>query len=333
MQDQRSIITQKVCMALVRRDADQDTIDEIRSLLEVELAKCEVYERCTAVTVLDDSPRQYLKQYLAMKRIEGKSEKTIERYRYEIERLLWYCNKPLEDITANDIRLYLDYKKNSGKKPLSNRTLNNMRQVFSPFFAWLAYEDIIPKDPCIAVHQIKYRKTIRSVYSPTELQRLREACKTIRDTAMIDWLASTGCRVEEIATTQLSMIDWHDRSCIVIGKGNKERTVYFDDVTAMHLQMYLNTRQDVVDALFIGRGGKPLTKAGIQRAVKRIGERAGVQKVYCHRFRHTLASNLANKMPVAEVAAILGHDSIATTQVYVHSDAGSVAADYKRAMA
>ena len=320
-------------MALVRRNADQETIDEVRSLLEVELAKCEVYERCTAVAVLDDSPRQYLKQYLAMKRIEGKSEKTIERYRYEIERLLWYLNRPLEDITANDIRLYLDYKKNSGKKPLSNRTLNNMRQVFQPFFAWLTAEDIIVKNPCLSVHNIKCRKTVRSAYSKTDLQKLRETCDTIRDTAMIDWLTSTGCRVQEVSTTRLSMINWHDRSCVVIGKGNKERTVYFDDITAMHLQMYLNTRQDVVDALFVGRNGSPLTVSGIQQAVKRIGDRAGIAKVHCHRFRHTLASTLAVKMPITEVADIMGHDDISTTQVYVHSDAGSVAADYKRAMA
>jgi site-specific recombinase XerD len=333
MQDQRSIITQKICMTLIQHDADQELIDAVRSQLEIELAKCEVYERCTSVTVVDNSPYQYLQQYLNMKRIEGKSAKTVERYKYEINRLLWFCNKPLNEITANDIRLYLDHKKYSGKKELSNRTLNNMRQVFSPFFAWLAYEDIIPKNPCIAVHQIKYRKSVRTMYSPTDLQKLREACNCIRDTAMIDWLSSTGCRVEEVATTQLSMINWNERSCIVIGKGNKERKVFFDAVTAMHVQMYLNTRKDVVDALFIGRGGKPLTKAGIQRAVKRIGERAGVMKVYCHRFRHTLASNLATKMPVAEVAAILGHDSIATTQVYVHSDPAAIAADYRRVMA
>ena len=129
------------------------------------------------------------------------------------------------------------------------------------------------------------------------------------------------------------MIDWSARSCIIIGKGDKERTVYFDDVTAMHVQMYLNTRNDVLDALFLSRTGKPLTVGGIQQAVKRIGNRAGLVKVHCHRFRHTLASNLATKMPITEVADILGHDDISTTQVYVHSDPTTVASDYRRAMA
>ena len=333
MQDQRSIITQKICMTMIQHGADQELIDAVRDQLEVELAKCEVYERCTAVALVDNTPYQYLLQYLNVKRIEGKSSGTIARYKYEIERLLWYCHKPLKEITANDIRLYLDYRKHSGKKELSNRTLNNMRQVFNPFFAWLTAEDIIAKNPCLAVHQIKYRKTVRTLYSPTDLQKLREACSCIRDTVLIDWLISTGCRVEEVATTKLSMIDWNERSCIIVGKGNKERKVYFDAVTAMHMQLYLNTRKDMSDALFVSRSGSPMTKSGIQQAVKRIGQRAGVMKVYCHRFRHTLASNLAAKMPVTEVAAILGHDDISTTQVYVHSDPAAIAADYRRAMA
>ena len=333
MQDQRSIITSKICMTLIQHGADQELIDAVRNQLEVELSKYEVQERCTAVAVVDNTPYQYLQQFLNIKRIEGKSDKTIARYKYEIERLLWYCHKPLDEMTADDIRTYLDYKKRSGKKELSNRTLDNMRSVFSPFFVWLTAERIIPYNPCLAVHQIKYRKTVRIAYSQTDLQRLREACKTIRDTAMIDWLSSTGCRIEEVASTQLSMIDWNARSCIIVGKGNKERTVYFDSITAMHLQIYLNTRNDVTDALFVNRSGAPLTKGGIHQAVKRIGKRAGLTKVHCHRFRHTLASNLATKMPITEVADILGHDDISTTQVYVHSDPASTAADYRRAMA
>ena len=332
MQDQRSIITQKICMTLIRNGADQGLIDLVRNQLEVELAKCEVYERCTAVAVVDNTPYQYLQQYLNVKRIEGKSEKTIARYNYEIQRLLVYCAKPLKEISTDDIRLYLDYAKHAGKKVLSNQTVDNMRKVFGPFFVWLTAEQIIPYNPCLAVHHIKCRKTVRTAYSATDLQKLREACETIRDTAMIDWLASTGCRVEEVAITQLSMIDWNARSCIIVGKGNKERTVYFDSVTAMHMQMYLNTRSDVLDALFISRTGKPLTVGGIQQAVKRIGNRAGLAKVHCHRFRHTLASNLATKMPITEVADILGHDDISTTQVYVHSDPSTVAADYRKAI-
>lgn len=334
MMDHRTVITNKILMTLVKNDVEQTIIDEVRIQLEAELSKCEVYPRCTELATLDLSPFEYLKQFLDVKQIEGKSDGTIERYKYEISQLLFYFHKPLAEYTTNDLRAYLDYRKRNGKMKgtLSNSTLDGMRACYSAFFTWLTAEKIIEFNPCLALHKIKYLRSVKTSYSQIDLQRLRESCKTIRDTAMVDWLASTGCRVSEVATTRLSMINWHERSCVVIGKGNKERKVYFDDITAMHLQIYLNTRTDVVDSLFVGRGGKPLTTSGIQRAITRIGNRASVTKTHCHRFRHTLASNLATKMPIVEVAKILGHSNISTTQVYCHTNQESIMADYRRVM-
>lgn len=334
MRDKRASITQKIMMSLVKNNVSQNIIDETRTLLEVELAKCEVYDRCTDLAVVDLGPLKYLSDFLDTKKIEGKSDGTITRYRYEISKLLFYFHKPLKDYTTDDLRVYLDYRKHNGKyrKVLSNRTLDGMRKCYSSFFKWLTAERIIDWNPCLALHQIKYKKTVRKIYSSVEMQKLREACNTLRDTAMVDWFASTGCRVGEVESAKLSQIDWNERSIIVTGKGDKERKVYFNAVTAMHMEQYLVTRSDQTDSLFVGRGGKPLTIGGIQQAVKKIGRKAGVVKTHCHRFRHTLASFLATKMPVAELATILGHNSIETTQIYVHTDPTSVMANYRMAM-
>ena len=334
MRDQRSVIVEKTCIILVQRGVPQDIIDEVKMRLEIELAKCEVYERTTQLTVVDVPPLAILEHFLEVKYIEGKSENTVKRYSYELTKMLNDIAKPVHEITTNDMRLYLDYRKTHvNRKPLCNRTIENMRKIYYLFFAWLAEERIIEYNPMMPIHQIRYKKNVRKVYSQVDLQKLREACKTVRDIAMVDWLASTGCRIGEVAGTMLSMIDWDEMSCIVTGKGNRERKVFFDSVTAMHLKQYLNTRTDVIDALFINRNGKPITKSGIHNSIKRIGERAGVPMAHCHRFRHTLASNLVTKMPVTEVAEILGHDSITTTQTYCHNDASSVKADYRRATA
>lgn len=322
-------------MLLVRHGVKQEVVNDAQLQLEVELAKCEVYERCTELEVVDETPLQHLKDFVNTKRIEGKSEQTIKRYVYEIGKLLVFYNKPLSDYSTDDLRVYLDYRKNNGKykKQLSNRTLDGMRKCYSTFFRWLTAERIIEWNPCLALKQIKYKKTIRKVYSQVELQKLREACETRRDTALIDWLSSTGCRVGEVETAERQLIDWDQKAIVVTGKGNKEREVYFNDVTAMHLQEYLAERTDQCTALFVGRTGKPLKIAGIQAAIKRIGRRAGVEKTHCHRFRHTLATYLATKIPVIEVATILGHEDISTTQLYCHADPASVRSSYRMAMA
>lgn len=332
--DKRDLITQKVLMVLVKNNVEQEIIDETRAILEVELDKCEVYERCTDIVTVDTTPIWYLKQFLDIKRIEGKTDKTIKRYKYEIEKLLLDLKKPLKDISTSDIRVYIDNRK-LGKgtgRQLSNRTLHGMISCYSSFFKWLVVENVITSNPCTAVGSIKYKKKVRKIFSTTELQRMREACDSLRDIALIDWFISTGCRVGEVSGAKLSDIDWNTKSILVIGKGNKERTVYFDDVTSMHLQKYILSRKDSCDRVFVNRSGNPLTVGGVQQIVKRIGRRAGIDDAHCHRFRHTFATYLVSKIPITDVAEIMGHESISTTQGYVSSDNDSVMTNYRRVM-
>ena len=332
--DMRSVIVDKIMMTMAKYNIPQEAAYEVKAQLEVELSKCEVYQRCTEITTINTTAFQFLQQFLDTKRIEGKSEGTIERYKTEVGKLLWYYHKPLDEYTTQDIRLYLDYRKRNGKykETVSNRTLDGIRKCLSSFFKWCAAEQIIPHDPCLSIHQIKYKKTVRKVFSAVEMQKLREACKDIRELTLIDWLFCTGCRVAEVASSRRDMIDWNERSIIVTGKGDKERKVYFNEVTAMHLQEYLNSRTDVCVALFVSSRGNPMTVPSIQQTVKRIGERAGVANVFPHRFRHTFATYMAGKMSVIEVANLLGHNDISTTQVYCHANPAQIANNYRNAM-
>lgn len=334
MRDVRSTITQNVLMSLYRHDVGQDALDEAQAVLETQLDKYDLSPRCTELAVLDDSAFAVLTDYLNCKRIEGRSEKTLIRYRYELEKMLMYFRKPLTEYTTADIRGYLDYREKNGvyRQRISKTTLDGMRRIYSSFFAWITAERIIEWNPCLAVKPIKHKKTVRKPYTSIEIQKIREACKTSRDTAMIDWFLSTGCRIAEVANARLTDIDWQTKTCVVTGKGNKEREVYFTDVVAMHLTEYISQRTGMCSALFQTSRGNPLTIAGIRAAIKRIGERAGVLKVIPHRFRHTFASILCTKMPLVEVSFLMGHEDVSTTQVYCHIDPATIKANYNSVM-
>lgn len=335
MRDGRSVISQNVLLCLLKSGVPQDVITEAQDTLERVLDKYEVLPRCTEVVVVDDSALKHLKDFILCKRIEGRSEQTLKRYWYELEKLVTHFRKPLSDYTTQDLRDYLEYRKRHAtyRRELSKTTLDGMRRIYSSFFAWLTAERVIDWNPTLAVRPIKHKRAVRVPYSAIEIQKLKEACQTKRDVAMVDWLLSTGCRVGELPTVSVSAIDWQRKSCIVTGKGDKERVVYFTDVCAMHLSEYIADRKQQSDALFLGRSGKPMQIGSIRAAVQRIGRRAGVAKVFPHRFRHTFATQMCAKMPVMEVASLMGHEDISTTQIYCHVDPVSVAANYRQAMA
>lgn len=335
MRDVRSTITQNVLMSLVRHDVGQDALDEARAVLETQLDKYDLSPRCTQLAMVDKSSMSVLTDYLNCKRIEGRSEKTLARYLYELSKMLAYFHKPLSDYTTADIRAYLDYREQHGtyRKRLSKTTLDGMRRIYSGFFAWITAERIIEWNPCLAVKPIKHKKAVRKPFTNIEIQKIREACQTLRDTAMIDWFLATGCRIAEVASARLTDIDWQTKTCVVTGKGDKEREVYFTDVTAMHISEYVSQRAGSSDALFQNSKGEPLTVAGIRSAIKRIGCRAGVARVIPHRFRHTFASILCTKMPLVEVSFLMGHEDVSTTQIYCHIDPTIIKANYNRVMA
>ena len=270
----------------------------------------------------------YLKAFLDAKQIEGRSEKTLERYRYILVKMLDRVAAPLPEITTYHIRSYLIEEKNRG---LGDKTIEGERTVFSSFFGWLWKEGLLDKNPCTNIGAIKCAKKIRHPYSDVEIEKLKEACGSIRDKALISFLLSTGCRISEVCGLDREDVDFESLECQVFGKGKKERTVYIDNVTAMLLKRYLKSRSDLMPALFVGKGTERITPGGVRARLKTIAEKAEVENVHPHRFRRTLATNLINHgMQIQEVASILGHDKIDTTMKYVFIEKTNVKNAYRK---
>lgn len=326
--DIRESIIGAVIAALQGRVPD-DAINTVQDVLVLELNRYEVQERCTEVAVSDNSAEGLLKKFVATKRVEGIADSTLRRYADENMKLIRFLRKPLYEVTTYDLRFYLSYRRQQGS--VSNRTLDGMRRCYSSFFGWLSAEGMIGRNQCVALAQIKYRKTVKKPYSATDMERLRKACCSIRDLAMLDFLYCTGCRVSEVSRLDISDVDFERMECVVLGKGNKERTVYLSDVAAMHLQEYLDSRKDGSDALFVGKGNGRIGKNGIEALLKRIGKAAGVENVHPHRYRRTLATNLLDRgMNIQDVAAILGHADLKTTQIYCYISQANVQAAYRK---
>lgn len=266
--------------------------------------------------------------FMDAKKIEGRSKSTIEYYQYIIGRLLKEVNRPIRNITVFHLRNYLMTRKDAGT---SDRTLESMRSVYCSFFGWLFKEGLLPDNPCANLAPIKCSKVVRLPYTPVELEKLKEACETTRDKALIAFLLATGCRVSEVCGLDRDDIDFQKSECIVFGKGSKERKVFMNDVTLMLLNRYFDERKDRSPALFVGRGSDRITPQGVRNILCTVGNKAGVQNVHPHRFRRTLATNLIDHgMPIQEVAAILGHDKLDTTMTYVYLDTENVHNSYKK---
>lgn len=256
-------------------------------------------------------------RFIATKRLEGRSEKTLKYYEDTIKKLLSATNKNVKAITTEDLRLFLsDYQES---KRISNISIDNLRRNLSSFFNWLEDENYILKSPVRRIHKIKGTVAVREVYSDDELERIRSNCVEIRDLAIIDLLASTGMRVGELVMLNRSDIDFTERECIVLGKGDKERLVYFDARAKLHLQTYLCQRKDNEDALFVSLRAphERLQIGGVEARVKKIGSMSDVKKCHPHKFRRTMATTAIDKgMPIEQVQKLLGHEKIDTTLHY-----------------
>lgn len=261
--------------------------------------------------------KEYLKMYLAAKKVEGCSDKTLTYYEATIEHMLVQINKTIRCITTGDLRVYLaEYQelRNAGRV-----TIDNIRRILSGFFAWLEDEDYIIKSPARRIHKIKTAQIIKETFTDENLEMLKNACSNMRDLALLEFLASTGVRVGEAIRLNRTDINFAERSCIVFGKGDKEREVYFDARTKLHLQMYLNERTDTNEALFVSRyaPNDRLSISGIEKIMKRLGEKVDIKNVHPHKFRRTLATMAIDKgMPVEQVQCLLGHVRIDTTMHY-----------------
>ena len=259
----------------------------------------------------------YLSMFLNAKKIEGCSERTLAYYKTTVEKLLDGVDDPIRKVTTDDIRDYLaNYQ---GLNDCSKTTIDNIRRNISSFFTWLEEEDYIIKSPMRRIHKIKTTKTVKEVISDEEIEKMRDKCKNLRDLAIIDLLYSTGIRIGELVRLNIDDIDFEERECIVFGKGDKERRVYFDAKTKIHLMSYINSRFDTNPALFVTLDApyNRLQISGVEIRLRRLGRELGINKVYPHKFRRTMATRAIDKgMPIEQVQKLLGHSQIDTTMHY-----------------
>lgn len=269
--------------------------------------------------------------FLAAKRVEGCSDKTVRYYDSTIRNVLNTIGKEIREVTTDDLRIYLDrYQSDNG---VSKVTIDNIRRILSSFFAWLEDEDYIVKSPVRRIHKVKTCKTVKETYSDEALEQMRDHAGCQRDLAIIDLLASTGMRVGELVRLNRSDIDFEGRECVVLGKGNKQRKVYFDARTKIHLQNYLRSRADTDEALFVSLQ-KPYNRlqiSGVEIRLRELGQKLEINKVHPHKFRRTLATMAIDKgMPIEQVQQLLGHQSVDTTLQYAMVNQANVKASHRK---
>ena len=294
---------------------DNAQLAQLKKTLEHTFWNCTFTENTEDVD--EAEKRNKTELFLASKRVEGCSEKTLAYYKATIEAALGTIGKDIRHIETEDLRQYLtDYQ---NQKHSSKVTIDNIRRILSSFFSWLEDEDYILKSPVRRIHRVKTSTTIKETYSDEVLETMRDSCQNLRDLAIIDTLASTGMRVGEMVRLNRSDIDFNERECVVFGKGDKERLVYFDARTKIHLQNYLASRTDTEPALFVTLKApyKRLQIGGVETRLREMGKRLNISKVHPHKFRRTLATMAIDKgMPIEQLQQLLGHQRIDTTLKY-----------------
>ena len=293
---------------------DNSQTKKLQQVLEHALFQYEIIE---AVAPSNDDSENLVNIFIAAKRIEGCSEKTLKYYQTTIDAMINAINKSVRHIQTEDLRFYLtQYQK---KNQSSRVTIDNIRRILSSFFAWLEDEDHILKSPVRRIHKVKTGTNIKETYNDEELEKMRDNCTELRDLAIIDMLASTGMRIGEMVLLNRIDINFAERECVVFGKGDKERMVYFDARTKLHLQNYLDARTDNESALFVSLKApyKRMKIGGIELRLREMGKRLNIDKVHPHKFRRTLATVAIDKgMPIEQLQKLLGHQRIDTTLQY-----------------
>ncbi|OCW92300.1 integrase [Macellibacteroides sp. HH-ZS] len=298
-------------------DLDYKQMARLKDVLENELSKVDIAETKVKNDELRVENINLLNSFISAKKVEGCSDKTLFYYRNTIEKMLSVINLSICHIETRYIRDYLSSYQEQNKS--SKVTIDNMRRIFSSFFSWLEDEDYITKSPVRRIHKIKTDSLVKEVFSDEQLEVLRDNCAEKRDLAIIDLLSSTGIRVGELVKLNRSDINFQERQCVVFGKGNKERTVYFNARAKIHLEKYLSERSDDEPALFVSLKSpfKRLSISGVEVRIKELGKKVKISKVHPHKFRRTLATMAIDKgMPIEQVQKLLGHVRIDTTLHY-----------------
>ena len=311
--DKRGISMEEKIVTIVNKMADYLNISQMKKLQEVLL---QTFSKNT-IQKEEISNDEYLRLFLDAKRIEGCSERTIQYYSVTVVRMLQKIETPVRKISTEEIRKYLvDYQKIND---CSKVTVDNVRRNISSFFSWLEEEDYILKSPMRRIHKIKTKQPVKEIISDEAIELLRDHCQCPRDLAMIDLLYSTGIRVGELVNLNISDIDFEARECIVFGKGDKERKVYFDAKAKLHLLNYLHKRDDDNSALFVTLDAphERLKISGVEIRIRTLGRKLNMGKIHPHKFRRTMATRAIDKgMPIEQVQKLLGHSQIDTTMQY-----------------
>lgn len=324
-------LVQEICQRMkIHLSAEQNRLLE-NTLLQIFDSYELPDETPSDVTHQHRENTHFIELFIASKKIEGCSENTLKYYSNTLTKMLNAISKNIYNIETNDLRLYLSTYQT--EKNCSKTTLDNIRRIMSSFFSWLEDEDYITKSPVRRIHKVKTTQMVRETLSDENLEHLRDKCTHPRDLAIIDLLISTGIRVGELVKLNRTDINFGERECIVLGKGDKERLVYFDAKTKVHLQEYLDTRTDSNPALFVGRCApwNRLSIAGVERFLSRLGSKSEVRHVHPHKFRRTMATMAIEKgMPIEQVQKLLGHAQIETTLHYAIVNQSNVKIAHKR---
>ena len=307
---------------------NNEQLSQLRKVMEFTFRNISVTEKEQTEQNVDD---RIVEKFLAAKRVEGCSDKSMQYYQSTLNNALRKVGKDVKHITTDDLRTYLDeYQQTSGA---SRVTVDNIRRILSSFFSWLEDESYIIKSPVRRIHKVKTGKTVKETYTDEALERMRDYCDTSRDLAIIDILASTGMRVGELVKLNRNDIDFQNRECVVTGKGNKQRKVYFDARTKIHLQNYLSERTDDNEALFVTLLSpyNRLQISGVEIRLRQLGRELNIHKVHPHKFRRTLATMAIDKgMPIEQVQHLLGHQSLDTTLQYAMVNQANVKLSHRK---
>ena len=314
--DMKETIIQTVLDGM-RAVLTENQLDLLAGVTRKALSECEITPKATEEEQRNKENDELLGAFISSKKVEGCSDKTIHYYKSSIEKLIATVKKNVCDIATNDIRCYLAEQQE--QRGLSKVTIDNLRRIYSSFFSWLEDEDYITKSPVRRIHKVRTDALVKEVLTDENIEVLRDSCQELRDIAMIDLLLSTGMRVGELVKINRDDIDFQERQCVVFGKGNKEREVYFNARTKIHLKKYLEQRTDTNPALFVSlhEPHTRLTISGVEVRLRQLGKRVNLNKVHPHKFRRTLATMAIDKgMPIEQVQKMLGHVKIDTTLHY-----------------
>ena len=309
-------------------DFEVEDIRKIRDILTISLADYDVSERCTDVAVVDNKDIILIKNYCGSLLVEGKRRKTVEQYASFLKMFVGEIEKPLLELDSNDIRLFLATK----RQKLKESTCQTYRNYLSAFYKWLAQEEYINKNPMAKIKPQGKKNRKRGVYSSTELYKLRCACNSISQRAMLEIFISTGIRIEELSKLDITDVDICNKSIYIRdGKGGRSRIVYIDDLCKDILGEYmLKQRSDGLPALFVSRIRKRKSTNAISCELKKLGKRAGVNDCHAHKFRHTFATRLAKRgAKVQTIQALLGHSQLSTTMIYIEQEQQMVKSEYE----